>query len=74
MPERRSNMLSIEFSVRAGPLSIEQDLCAPGLHAESQREAQQTKNLVNAQRDEVLRKQRERAGSFQPQLAATPAR
>jgi hypothetical protein len=45
-----------------------------GLHAESQREAQQTKNLVNAQRDEVLRKQRERAGSFQPQLAATPAR
>jgi len=44
-----------------------------GLHAESQREAQQTKNLVNTQRDEVLRKQRERAGSFQPQTAATPA-
>lgn len=41
-----------------------------GLHAESQREAQQTKNLVNAQREEVLRKQRERAGSFQPQPAA----
>lgn len=45
-----------------------------GLHAESQREAQQTKNLVNAQREEVLRKQRERAGSFQPQKAATPSR
>jgi len=43
-----------------------------GLHEESQREAQQTKNLVNAQREEVLRKQRERAGSFQPQIAATP--
>jgi tetratricopeptide (TPR) repeat protein len=43
-----------------------------GLLAESQREAQQTKNLVNTQREEVLRKQRERAGSFQPQTAATP--
>ena len=43
-----------------------------GLHAESQREAQQTKNLVNTQREEVFRKQRERAGSFQPQIAATP--
>ena len=36
-------------------------------------EAQQTKTLINAQRDEALRKQRERAGSFQPQIAATPA-
>ena len=44
-----------------------------GLHADAQKEAQQTKTLVNAQRDEVLRKQRERAGSFQPQIAATPA-
>jgi len=44
-----------------------------GLHAESQREALQTKNLVNTQREEVLRRQRERAGSFQPQIAATPA-
>jgi protein O-GlcNAc transferase len=43
-----------------------------GLHAESQLEAQQTKNLVNTQREEVLRKQRERAGSFQRQIAATP--
>jgi len=43
-----------------------------GLHAESQREAEQTRNLVNTQREEALRKQRERAGSFQPQIAATP--
>lgn len=43
-----------------------------GLHAESQREAQQTKNLVNTQREDVLRKQRERGGAFQPQIAATP--
>jgi tetratricopeptide (TPR) repeat protein len=43
-----------------------------GLHAESQREAQETRSLVNIQREEVLRKQRERAGGFQPQIAATP--
>jgi tetratricopeptide (TPR) repeat protein len=43
-----------------------------GLHSEAQHEAQQTKTLVNIQREEVLRKQRERAGSFQPQTAATP--
>ncbi len=43
-----------------------------GLHAEAQQEAQQTKTLVNTQREEVLRKQRERAGSFQPQTPATP--
>jgi tetratricopeptide (TPR) repeat protein len=43
-----------------------------GLHADAQKEAQQTKTLVNTQRDEVLRKQRERAGSFQPQIAETP--
>jgi tetratricopeptide (TPR) repeat protein len=42
-----------------------------GLHADAQKEAQQTKTLVSTQRDEVLRKQRERAGSFQPQTAAT---
>jgi tetratricopeptide (TPR) repeat protein len=44
-----------------------------GLHAEAQQEAQQTKTLLNTQREEVLRKQRERAGSFQPQTAATPS-
>jgi len=43
-----------------------------GLHAESQREAERTKNLVSTQREEALRKQRERAGSFHPQIAATP--
>ena len=43
-----------------------------GLHAESQREAVQTRNLVNTQREEALRKQSERSGSFQPQIAATP--
>ena len=43
-----------------------------GLHAAAQQEAQQTKTLVNTQREEVLRKQRERAGSFQPQTPATP--
>jgi tetratricopeptide (TPR) repeat protein len=44
-----------------------------GLHAEAQQEAQQTKTLVNAKREEVLRKQRERDGSFQPQRAETPS-
>jgi tetratricopeptide (TPR) repeat protein len=44
-----------------------------GLHAESQQEAQQTKTLMNTQREEVLRKQREREGRFQPQTAAAPA-
>jgi tetratricopeptide (TPR) repeat protein len=44
-----------------------------GLHAEAQQEAQQTKTLVNTQRNESLRKQRERDGSFQPQAAATPS-
>jgi tetratricopeptide (TPR) repeat protein len=44
-----------------------------GLHAEARQEAQQTKTLVTAQREELLRKQRERAGSFQPQAAAAPS-
>jgi tetratricopeptide (TPR) repeat protein len=44
-----------------------------GLQADAQKEAQQTQTLVKTQRDEVLRKQRKRAGSFQPQIAATPA-
>jgi tetratricopeptide (TPR) repeat protein len=44
-----------------------------GLHTEAQKEAEQTKTLVNAQRDQALRKQRERAGSFQPRTAATPS-
>jgi tetratricopeptide (TPR) repeat protein len=45
-----------------------------GLHADAQKEAQQTKTLVNTQRDEALRKQREREGSFQPQSSAAPVR
>jgi tetratricopeptide (TPR) repeat protein len=44
-----------------------------GLHAESQQEAQRTQTLVNAQREEALRKQRERAGSFQPQPPVAPS-
>jgi tetratricopeptide (TPR) repeat protein len=44
-----------------------------GLHANSQRETEKTKTLVNTQRNEILRKQRERAGSFQPQNAAMPS-
>lgn len=43
-----------------------------GLHEEAQNEAQQTKDLMNSQREEVLRRQRERSGSFQPQVATTP--
>lgn len=42
-----------------------------GLHSAAEQEAQQTHTLVNTQRDEALRKQRERAGSFQPQPPAT---
>jgi tetratricopeptide (TPR) repeat protein len=42
-----------------------------GLHSAAEHEAQQTHTLVNTQRDEALRKQRDRAGSFQPQTSAT---
>ena len=42
-----------------------------GLHAAADLEAQQTHTLVNTQRDEALRNQRERAGSFQPQIHPT---
>ncbi len=42
-----------------------------GLHAEAQQEAQQAKTLLTTQREEALRKQREQAGSFQPQPPAT---
>jgi len=42
-----------------------------GLHSAADQEAQETHTLVNTQRDEALRKQRERAGSFQPQTAST---
>ena len=42
-----------------------------GLHSAAEQEAQQTHTLVNTQRDAALRKQRERAGSFQSQVPAT---
>jgi tetratricopeptide (TPR) repeat protein len=42
-----------------------------GLDERSKQEAQQTHVLVDEQRDEAFRKQRERAASFQPQPPAT---
>ncbi|MGD0630925.1 MAG: tetratricopeptide repeat protein [Terracidiphilus sp.] len=42
-----------------------------GLKAEAEQEANQTHALVNTQREEALRKQRERASSFEPESAAT---
>jgi tetratricopeptide (TPR) repeat protein len=42
-----------------------------GLDARAEQEAQQTHALIDAQRDEALNRQRERAGSFQPQATAT---
>ena len=41
-----------------------------GLRAEAQKEAQQAKILVNTQREEVLRKQREQGASFQQQQSS----
>jgi tetratricopeptide (TPR) repeat protein len=40
------------------------------LNQRAEQEAEQTHMLVDEQRDEALRKQRERAASFQPQLSA----
>jgi tetratricopeptide (TPR) repeat protein len=56
----------------AGHYQLGQVYAHLGLHAQAQQEAQQTKTLMNTQREEVLRKQREREGRFQPQIAATP--
>ena len=42
-----------------------------GLDERSKQEAQQTRILVDEQRDQALRKQRERAASFQPQPRVT---
>ena len=44
-----------------------------GLNSRAEEAAQQTHTLVDAQRDEALRKQRERGASFQPQTPATPS-
>jgi len=45
-----------------------------GLRSRAEQEAQETRALVNAQSDEVLRRQRERERSFQPQPADAPVR
>lgn len=42
-----------------------------GMNSKAEQEAQQTHTLVDAQRDQALHKQRERAASFQPQVPAT---
>jgi tetratricopeptide (TPR) repeat protein len=44
-----------------------------GLNSRAKEEARQTHTLVDAQRNEALLKQRERAASFQPQPFATPS-
>jgi tetratricopeptide (TPR) repeat protein len=44
-----------------------------GLNSKAELEAQQTRTLVETQRDQALLKQRERSASLQPQSAATPA-
>jgi protein O-GlcNAc transferase len=43
-----------------------------GLSSKAEQEAQQTHTLVDVQRDEALKKQRERGASFQPQPNTTP--
>jgi tetratricopeptide (TPR) repeat protein len=42
-----------------------------GLHTKAEQEAQKTRTLLDSQRDEALRRQRERGASFQPQATAT---
>jgi tetratricopeptide (TPR) repeat protein len=44
-----------------------------GLNSKAEQEAQGTHALVDSQRDQALRKQRERGASFQPQPAASPS-
>ena len=44
-----------------------------GLNSKAGEEARQTQILVDAQRDQALHKQRERAASFQPASPATPS-
>ncbi len=45
-----------------------------GMDARAEQEAQRTRTLIDAQRNDVLRKQRERGASFQPQTSATVLR
>jgi hypothetical protein len=42
------------------------------MNSKAEQEAQQTHKLVDAQREEALRKQRQRGASFQPQTTGTP--
>lgn len=73
-PEARKafeHVVELNPQFAAAHFQLSQIYAHLGLHAESQREAELTKTLVNTQREEVLRKQRERAGSFQPQAGAT---
>jgi tetratricopeptide (TPR) repeat protein len=44
-----------------------------GLSSKADQEAKQTHALIDAQREQALNKQRERAGSFQPQAPAGPS-
>jgi tetratricopeptide (TPR) repeat protein len=44
-----------------------------GLSAKAEQEARQTRALLDEQREQALRKQRERGASFQPQTSQTPA-
>ncbi len=44
-----------------------------GLNSKAEQEAQETHTLVDTQRDQVLRKQRERGASFQPQTSGAPS-
>jgi tetratricopeptide (TPR) repeat protein len=45
-----------------------------GLNSKAEQEARQTRALVDTQRDEALRKQRERSASFQPQPSKSMSR
>jgi tetratricopeptide (TPR) repeat protein len=75
-PEARKafeHVVELKPQFAAAHYQLSQVYAHLGLHVEARQEAQQTKTLVATQREDVLRKQRERAGSFQPQTAATPS-
>ena len=68
---------ALEHSVALNPQSapahyqLSQVYAHLGLNQRAEQEARQTHTLVDAQRDQALSKQRERAASFQPQPPAT---
>jgi len=75
-PEARKafeHVIALNSQFSAAHYQLSQVYAHLGLHAEAQQEAQQAKTLVNKQREEALRKQREQAGSFQPQTGSTPS-